>query len=125
MRLIFVIILSSLFFSCKDELDGACSLPFKIDVSNPILEDGKNIYIINIKNKTGWWLNSVVVNGQNLPLVSADLKTGNYFLIEKELFVFEKISNTQAKVFVKNPNQVDKIVFDLQAANCFGSFLLE
>ena len=124
MRILFAFLFFTLFFSCKEAIDGECSTPFKVDVSYPILEDGKKIYTINIKDKEGWWLSSVAVNGQTFPLEVSDRKTGNSFIIEKELFVFEKVSNTQAKVFIKNPNQVDKIVFDLQAANCFEYVVL-
>ena len=125
MRMLFTFLFFTLFFSCKDDLDGECSTPFKVEVSKPALADGSKSYTINIKNKEGWWLSSVAVNGQVVQLDAEDRKTGNSFLIEKELFVFEKVSNTQAKVLVNNPNVVDRIVIYLQAANCSESIRLD
>jgi hypothetical protein len=125
MRILLLIALSVLIFSCKDELDGKCSTPFKLSVSKSIIENSKKVYTINIDNKDGWWLSAVAVNGQIVQLESDDIKIGNSFIIEKELFVFEKINNRQAKVSIRNLNQVENIDVTLQAANCFKNILLE
>jgi hypothetical protein len=125
MRILLLIAFFGLLFSCKDELDGGCSTPFKLDISKSTIEDSKKVYIIKIDNKDGWWLSEVVVNGQIVMLESDDIKIGNSFIIEKELFVFEKINNRQAKVSIRNPNQVENLGVTLQAANCFKYILLE
>ncbi|MCA5004756.1 hypothetical protein [Sphingobacterium bovistauri] len=124
MRALVLICIVFSLWSCKGELVGECSSPFKITVKESKIIDSKEVYSIEINKNSSWWVNSITVNGKELDLDRTVITTNN-FVYDSELFILERISDQAMKITIKDNFSEPKLVVGVQSGNCFSGFTID